>query len=283
MVKRKHISLFNYLDYRLFLRDWYDQQKATERHFSFRAFSKRAGFTSPNIFKLVMDGERGLTEESLVKFCKGLKFNKGEQEFFRSLVYFNQAKSHDKKNLYYQKLLSSRKFSELKPIAKGQYKFYATWYHPVIREMITAKDFDGSPQWLAKRIRPSLSVKQVQKSIELLESLGFIQKTKHGTWQQASPLLTTGHESAEVTLLNYHQSLLALAHHLLPQVDQEDRDVSALTLGVASKKVPALKNMIQDFRKKVLEFVSDDHHAEEVVQLSMQLLPLTRKTTRSKK
>jgi len=275
MAKNHKINLFDFMDYREFLHRWYDHQKQTQRNFSFRAFSQRAGFHSPNFFKLVMDGKRNLTEESLTKTMKGLKLNKGESEFFRNLVFYNQAKEHDKKNHYYQKLLSSRKFNQLKPIAKGQYQFYATWYHPVIREMVIAKDFDGTAEWIAKRIYPPLTEQQVQKSIELLEQLGFIKKDGGNKWKQSTPLTTTGQESSELALLNYHQSLLSLAHHLLPQIDQADRDVSALTLGVARDKLPLIKRKIQDFRKEILQFVQDDIHPEEVVQLSIQFLPLT--------
>lgn len=265
------------MDYREFLRIWYEDQKKSQHNFSFRAFSQRAGFSSPNFFKLVMDGARNLTEDSLTKTIKGLKLNKQETDFFRNLVFYNQAKEHDRKNYYYQKLLSSRKFNKLKPIAKGQYQFYATWYHPVIRELVVSKDFDGTPEWIANHIYPPLSVQQVQKSIELLQQLGFIKRNGDSHWVQSTPITTTGKESAELALLNYHQSLLSLAHHLLPQIEQEHRDVSALTLGVAREKVPQIKTMIQEFRKKILQFVSDDIHPEEVVQLSIQLLPLTHK------
>jgi len=266
------------MDYRDFLKRWYEEQKQSQNHFSYRAFSHRAGFSSPNFFKLVIDDKRNLTEESLTKTIKGLKLNKQESDFFRNLVFYNQAKELEKKNYYYQKLLSSRKFSQLKPIAKGQYQFYATWYHPVIRELVVSKDFDGTPEWISKHIYPQLSVQQVQKSIELLERLGFIKKNGTKKWQQSTPITTTGKESAELALLNYHQSLLSLAHHLLPHIEQEDRDVSALTLGVAREKVPILKKMIQEFRSEILKFVADDIQPEEVVQLSIQLLPLTRKS-----
>ena len=69
------INLFRYDDYRKFLKDWYNNAKASRGSFSFRTFSKRAGFKSTNIFKLVMDGDRNLTEESLPNFIKGYIIN----------------------------------------------------------------------------------------------------------------------------------------------------------------------------------------------------------------
>lgn len=280
MSKLSQINLFDYLDYREFLRDWYAYHKKHQRGFSYRSFSQQAGFSSPNFFKLVENGQRNLTEASLTKFVKGLKLNKQEIEFFRNLVFYGQAPDHEKKNHYYSKLIKSRKFTELKPIEKNQYAFYSTWYHPVVRELVISKGFDGSTQWIANRIQPSLTLNQIEKSIELLEELGFIKKNKENRWEQSRPLTTTGNEATEMAVLNYHQSLLKLSFHLLPQIEQDERDVSALILGVSKSKVSELKNKIQEFRKEILKFISDDNEPEEVIMLAMQMLPVTKKPTK---
>lgn len=275
MVYKRKTNLFRYVDYRKFLRDWYHEAKSSRASFSFRTFSKRAGFQSPNFFKLVMDGDRNLTEESLPTFMKGLKLNKQEQDFFRNLVFFNQAKNHDQKDFYYQRLLQSRKFNQLKPIDKDHYAYCSNWYHPVIRELVVSKKFDGTPEWIAKRITPQITVAQVEKSIELLERLGFIEKVGEGKWRQSSPLISTGPEVASLALLNYHLNLLDLTKEQLASIPADRRDVSALTLGITDEHLPKLKKMIQDFRKEILKYVSLDTHPDTVVQLNIQMYPMT--------
>lgn len=272
------VSLFEYLDYRQYLKDLYVTSKAKRQAFSFRTFSKRAGFTSSNFYKLVMDGDRNLTEESLVKFMKGLGLNKQEQDFFRNLVFFNQAKIHEEKDRYYQKLLQSRKFNQLKPIEKEQYEYYSSWYYAVVREMICAKDFDGSCEWLMSRIEPELSRTQIEKSMQVLEKLGFIKKVE-GKWQQTSSLVTTGAESASLVLLNYHKNVLELTRDQLPKILPEDRDVSSLTLGVSRARIPELKKHIQQFRQQILKMVSTDMEPEEVLLLNIQMIPVTKTST----
>lgn len=270
----KPINLFRYLDYRKYLRDLYGTAKKSRAGFSFRHFSKKAGFGSSNFYKLVMDGDRNLTEGSLEKFARGLKLNKQEQEFFRNLVFFNQAKTHQGKDTYYKKLLQSRKFNELKPMTKDQYKFYATWYHAVVRELVTSKDCGKSFEAIAKKIQPPLTSQQVQGSVELLESLGFIEKTKTG-FRQSSPIVTTGPEVGSLILMNYHKELLALASERLPKIPSEKRDISALTLGIAKEKLPEIKKRIQEFRKSILEFVSTETNPETVALLNIQFFPVT--------
>lgn len=274
------ITIFNYKDHRAFLTDWYKHCKKNRRGFSFRTFSKEAGFSSPNFLKRVMEGSRNLSLESIPKCAQGLNLNKQETEFFKNLVLYTQATTHADKNFYYQQILKSRKISELKPIEKEQYDYYSTWYHPVIRELITSKNFDGTPEWLSKKISPAITTDQASHSLELLQKLGFIEKQKMG-WMQTQPLVTTGAEALSLSMMNYHQNVLTLVKEQLPKIKADNRDISALTLGVAKGRIPELKKKIGEFRQEILKLVAEDTEPENVVLLSIQLLPVSQNNDRA--
>ncbi len=270
------INLFDYLDYRQYLRDFYNHSKKTHASFSFRDFSKKAGFKSPNFLKLVMEGDRNLTEDSLPPFMTGLGLNKQEQEFFRNLVFFNQAKSHERKDFYYQRLLQSRKFVELKPIHKDQYEYCSEWYHSVVRELVASSNFDGTPEWVSSQIHPVVTPGQVQKSLSMLERLKFLERDSEGRLRQVSSLVSTGAEVTSVDLVNYHVGMLDLTKEVFNSVLPHHRDVSALTLGIKKNLLPDLKEKIKNFRKEILELVSTDPDPQIVIQLNMQMFPLTK-------
>ena len=277
LMKRKNskISIFQHQDYRSFLRDWAREAKSL-RSFSFRAFSQRAGFSSPNFFKLVMDGERNLSSESVEKFILGLKLNKQEATYFRALVNFTQAKDHESKNAAYQKMLGSRKLREIQPINKSHYEFYQTWYHPIVRELAAADHGDGSAAWIAGNIFPAVSIDDVSKSLALLEKLGFLKKDDAGHWKQSSPVLSTGPEVESHLLFLYHLNVLELGKHALKHIAPQRRDFGSLTLSIAKHRLPELKQKIQDFRQEILALVAQDKESELFVQLNTQLFPLTR-------
>jgi uncharacterized protein (TIGR02147 family) len=274
--QKSNISIFEYSDYRKYLKDWYEDAKKYHSGFSYRVFSKKAGFSTSNFLMLVIKGQRNLTEQSLAKVMIGLGLNKQEQEFFRNLVFFNQAKTHEEKNLYYQQLLQSKKFNELKPIEKKQYEYYSTWYHPVIRELVCSPEFDGTAEWLSRKLYPHVASQHCAKSIELLEGLGFILKNSDGTWQQTSTIVSTGPELTSLIVHNYHKSILDLSKAVMDKLSMQDRDVSTLTLGVKRGRMEELKNKLRDFRKEILSMVSTDTEPEEVIQLNMQLYPVTK-------
>jgi len=275
--KKTKINLFEYTDYRKFLKDWYESAKLSVRGFSYRSFAKKAGFASPNFLKLVMDGDRNLTEESLTTMMNGLGFTKQEQDFFRNLVFYNQSETDPKRNHYYQKLAQSKKYNDVKAIEKGEFEYCSTWYHAVVRELVASKEFDGTPAWLAEKIYPPITTAQAQKSLELLLRLGFIKKVKDNHFEQSQTLLSTGSEVISLALYQYHQSMLELTKEVLEKLPARYRDVSALTLGISKTKLPIIKKMIGELRKELLKVVGDDEHPEDVVQVNIQMFPLTHK------
>ncbi|MBI2345662.1 MAG: TIGR02147 family protein [Deltaproteobacteria bacterium] len=185
------------------------------------------------------------------KFSAGLQLNKQEREFFRNLVWFNQAATHEEKDRYYRRLLQSRKFSQLKPLGREQYTFYSEWFHPVIRELVVTKGFDGTAEWLARQISPTIERRQT------------------------SSLVSTGPDVDSIIVMNYHRELLRLARELLPLVPAEQRDVSALTLGIPRRQLEDVKRKIREFRQELLKLAASDEAGETVVQVAIQMFPVT--------
>jgi uncharacterized protein (TIGR02147 family) len=146
----------------------------------------------------------------------------------------------------------------------------------VVRELAVSKDFDGTPEWIAKKIFPPITAVQAAKSLELLEQLGFLEKTGENQWRQSSTLLSTGPEIVSHIVVNYHKNLLDVTKEVLETVPAGKRDVSTMTLGVTKDRLSELKKKIQEFRQEILKLVSVDTQPEEVVQLNIQLFPLTK-------
>lgn len=275
MEKNLPINLFEYRDYRSFLRDWFGHMKSVRRTFSFRVFSRQAGIASPNFLKLVMEDARNLSEDGSVKFARGLQMNKLETDFFKHLVLFNQAKTHDEKIHYEKRLMKSRKLSRVMPIVRDQYHLYSAWHHPVVLELILHPKFDGTPEFLARKIKPAITPTEARKSLELLLRLGFIAKDENGKYKPSTPVVTTGPEVMSLILLDYHRQLLKLCAEQLPEIHEGDRDVSSLCFAVSKQRLPALKKRIQEFRQDIIRDFGQETSADDVVFLNTQLFPVT--------
>src|SRR3954469_11829187 len=102
-------NVFEFLDYRAFLRAYYTAEKARRPAFSHRFFSRLAGLRSPNFLKLVMDGERNLGPETVPKFSHAIGLTGESAAFFADLVTFTQAESVADKNRAFERISASRR------------------------------------------------------------------------------------------------------------------------------------------------------------------------------
>src|SRR5262245_51414124 len=110
METKPHI--FDYLDYRLYLKALLGFKKAENLSFSYRAFSRLAVLKSSNFLKLVIDGKRNLTLQTIHRFAKAFGMSKADADFFENLVLFNQAQSVEEKNRFYERIARSKSYHD---------------------------------------------------------------------------------------------------------------------------------------------------------------------------
>ena len=100
-------------------------------------------------------------------------------------------------------------------------------------------------------------------------------KTANG-FRQRDPLITTDDEVQDLMVKMDHLQMLTLSANRLSSLPGAQRDVSALTFSIKREDFPNLKKHLQLMRKELLDFSAKAGEAEEVVQVNIQLYPLTR-------
>jgi uncharacterized protein (TIGR02147 family) len=267
--------VYDYLDYRAFLRDLFEYNKAENRHFSYRYFSRDAGFASPNFLKLVINDQRNLTNASIAKIAKGFRLKKQEREFFENLVFMNQASAHDEKNHYYRKMLSAKSYTNSHRLEKASYDYFSKWYYPAIREIITFDSGHLTPEQIADQLNPRITPKEAEKALALLVELRLIEKDSDGRWEQSDKIVSTGPEVRSLVISNYHKEMLKLASDSIERYPSEERDITALTLSVNREALADIKARMASFRRELLELASNDNNSDQVYQVNFQVFPLT--------
>lgn len=274
-MKQSMPDVLQYTNYRVFLHDYYAYKKSTSAAFSLRFFAAKAGLSSHAHLKLVMDGKRNITKNTVVKIIQGLNLTDERAAYFENLVFFNQAKTDKEKAFYYGKLVKSTPGSRLHKMDQAQFRIFTEWYHSVIREMVELRGFNPAPEWISRRLGGTITPAQAAESLNLLSSLGLISRTANG-YRQAQSLITTDDEVNDLLVKQYHRQMLDLAKDSMEDVPAEKRDISAVTFAIQRKDFPALKKHLQLMRKELLDFSSEAGTGEDVVQVNIQLFPLTR-------
>lgn len=272
------LNIFEYSDYRNYLRDFYRTEKEKNKSYSFRVFANRAQLSSPNYLKLVMDGNRRITDKNLPNFVRGLRLGKKQEDYFRVLVFYQESKDVEAKQRYLEQLVEIRNRNlvrdETAQLTLDRVEILRNWWHWAIREMINLKDFRDDPKWIARRLGGRVTPKQVQESMELLQRLEFIRKTETG-YEQSEPLLTTGDDFSPLLLMQLHQQFIDLGKAALANHKHTEREISSLTIALPKSRIPELKEKMRKFRHELNLEYSNNETNEDVYHLSLFLYSLT--------
>lgn len=276
-------SVFEYMDYRAFLKEMFRYKKETQPAFSHRYFARLAGFSAPNFLKLVMEGERNLTHLSIAGIAKGFKLKKQERDYFENLVFMNQVTDLGERDHYYRKMIAAKAYGSARKIETAQYEYFSRWYLPVIRELVICGDRRQSAEEIAARLNPPIKTKEAHQALIQLQELGLIHQDENGCWAQTDAMLSTGPEVKSLLVANYHREMIHLAEQAISRFPADERDISALTLSLDSRRLSELKQKIYEFRRQLLQQYGQDEAVNQVVQINIQLFPVSQPKDESEK
>ncbi len=115
-------SIFEYLDYHEYLRDYYLEKKQENSFFSYRYMGMKLEL-DPGFVAKVLQGKMQLALKSipaLVTFCK---LHPREADYFDAMVKFGRSKNEKDVHLYFEQMAALRGV-EARRIEQKQYQFY---------------------------------------------------------------------------------------------------------------------------------------------------------------
>lgn len=266
-------SLFEYIDYRKFLRDYYNEKKKNTRHFSYRYFAQKTGINSPSFLKHVIDAERNLTTPAIDKFCKALNLNKKETVYFRHLVLFNQAKTSIEKQEHYKVLRSMSRNVKESILKVNQFDYFKKWYTVIIRELLCIYNFKDDFKLLAKSVIPPITFAEAKNAVKLLLDLDLVKKHTNGTYSQTNKAIVVEDSITSLAVRSFTENMLDKAKLSLHQINKSERHISGMTLGISKSNYDLLTSEIEAFKDRIKAIVNQDNDCSRVYQCNISLFP----------
>ena len=268
------LCVFEYLDFRKFLNDYYELKRQTEKGFTHRKIGELGGF-DPGLFSKVITGQRDISFKMMVKFLEAFPLrNEKEEEYFETLVQFNQAHTHSEKKFYLEKLLEMRE-SKIEKVVKNQYEFYDKWYYTALRELLPLVDFKDDYGALGKLLNPQVNARQVKKAVQLLLELGFVRKTEEGKYEVSQNLISSGYETKSVAVNNHVINCLELSRESLDRFANDQKNLSSITFTLPQNRFSEVEERVRAFRRELMSFVEQCEKEDRVYQINMQLFPVS--------
>ncbi len=275
-------SIYDYLDYRQFLKAAYMNKKSANPAYSESAFIQAAGFgkNSRGYFGLLMKGKRNLTAKTIYGFSKALKLSPKETMYFENLVFFNQAKSEEEKTFYFQRLQVSAigENSEPLQILESQYRYVTQWSLIALREVVNLVGFKEDNQWIAKKFKGRMTAEEAGKGIQDLQNLGLITRNKDGKLVTSEPIVRfNSDENNFKNSTQLHARFTDFAKEALINDPYEKRGAQLITLCCSQKNFEKLRTDMEEFVSTTLSKYANEKNddPDAVMQLGMQLIQLT--------
>jgi uncharacterized protein (TIGR02147 family) len=272
------VNVSDFQNFREYLKEYYLQQKASVKSFSYRAFAEKANLRTSSFLYDVIQGKKNLTKSTVIKVSDAIGHKRDDAIYFEYLVFFNQAKTINEKNYFYQKLLEIKRPVLIENIEKSRYEFYESWYHSVIRELVTFLNFDNDFSKLGKTLISPISEREAKRSVELLQRLGFIELTKDGTFHQTDNLINAKPSMIDMLIIQKFQ--IAMLEHAIKSYDQVDiyeRISTSTTFSISDKTFDLIKIRTREFQRDVMELASIDNEPDSVYQMTINIFPMSKR------
>lgn len=275
------LSVFGYTDYRVYLQDFYQFKKDAPQGYSHRNFAKKAGFSAPNVLKLVVTGERNISAASLPKFIKALGLTGRMAAYFGVLVRMNNTKDLEQKSIYYQELVNLTPAEKKRNLDPTTMEYLSHAVFPVLREMAIQSNFCDDPYWIVRRLTFKVSIKEVKYAFGFLLEHKFLTKNQNGKYIAHDNLILSSDEIKSLAVRRYHKCVLDQSHLMLETLPLEQREFGALTFTLPEESFDELKLRLKEFRRNLLEWALKSSEANQqeqgVIQVNIQMYPQTRK------
>jgi uncharacterized protein (TIGR02147 family) len=262
-----------YLEYRDFLGDYYEEKKLAAPYFSYRFIGKKVGIDPSHLVK-ILQKQRHIGAASIETFIAFCGLSGTDAAYFDALVHFNKAKSERDCKHYYEKILSLKGVKTF-VLEKGQYEYYSKWYYSAILTLLDFYDFRGDYKAFAEKLTPPITVSEAKKAIALLEMLGLIEKKTGGGYRLTNKIVTSGEQCKTIDVKSFQEATMQLALESLERHSTEKRNISTVTITIAESDLDEINQMIKTFRAALLNYAQDAKNPDKVYQLNVQLFPLT--------
>jgi uncharacterized protein (TIGR02147 family) len=266
-------SIFEYLEYRDFLKDHYEYNKQKYPFFSYRYISRKTGLDA-SFYVKVIQKQLHITQRAIKPLADFLKLSKKETEYFECLFKFNRAKNIETSKIYFEKLLEMRE-PKIHTLDSAKYEFFNKWYYIAIKELLNYYKFKGDYKELATKLNPAISVSEAKHAIELLEKLDLIKRDEKGYYRLTEQFITTGESWNSIAIENFQKQVIALAGESISRIPKKHRETSTITVSISKKCFESIKERLKEFRKELLEMARQDENPEAVYHINFQIFPLT--------
>lgn len=269
-------SIYQYMDYRQYLKDFIAHKRRTSASFSLEQLGRKTGCLTKSHLSLIVSGKRALTTTRASALGRALGISERELAYYHKLIQFNQAKDDFEKETFLKEMMSHLGRSLQANISMKAYKILENWHCIAIRELARLPNFDSNPHAIAQKLKGLLTPHEAKKALKTLLEVGMLRLDHSGKLEATNDSLRTTDEVNSIAIRRYHQSCLALGSKIIETEPIESREFGSVTALVKNEDIPQIKELIKTLRENILALSSaEPTETTNVTQVNIQMFQLS--------
>lgn len=267
-------DLFDFLDYRQYLREAFEERKASNAAFSYRMLGDRIGLHPSRIHR-VLSRESHIAPGQVEAFAKAFGLRGSKARYFDCLVRHAKAKSPSESQLWLAKLAEIRGIAG-RGLKRPEHGIFREWYFIPLRCMLHTGRFKDEWDLLAASLVPPIRPEQARQAVESMERMGLVERDVDGFWHAREAHLAAEGAEPGSALRAWHHSMLRLAGEAVERFPKAMRHHGTLTLSVDAPGAEAVVELLRECRGKVRGISDSCRAPDRILHLGMQLFPVGR-------
>ncbi|MBQ3714984.1 MAG: TIGR02147 family protein [Fibrobacter sp.] len=264
--------IFEYTDYREWIRDAFEDFKKRKSVVSWRYMAMKLDADPGNLLR-VSQSKIHLSVNLIKPMAEFFGLDEKETAYWTELVHFGRAKTDSEALNHYEKM-QMLKGIPLKRLAKKELEFYRHWYYNAIRSIIGICKFKDDYEGLAESCTPAITVEQAKEAVQLLHDLNMISTDRDGFWKVNDTFVSTGGNWRSEAVRAFQKETIRLAGESLERHAPPLRDISTVTMTFNMDDIALIREKIKEFRSELLRLSQEGTGDNTVFQLNVQLFPL---------
>lgn len=267
------VMIYEYDNYRTFLKSLVSEKQAKNPQFSMRRMAQNLGL-APSTFSEVLKGKKNLSHQMAMNIAFKLGLKNKEADYFCLLVNRDAAHSPEVKERLQKKLENIHPERRTHNFDVDLFRLIADWQNLAILSSLNLKTSNYKVDGIAKIL--GIDKILAQKSLDLLERLGLIEKqSDHSYIRKTSNLMIEAKLSTE-SLHQYHRQMLQKASEALEGQAFHERIIRTENIVIDENQIEQASQYIEEFVENMTKLSKQAKLKNRLYHLGTQFFKLNK-------
>jgi len=266
-------SVFNFSDYRSFLKAHSETKRVAQSNWSLGVWSRQLKLGGTSSLTMILSGHRSPGPELTAKLISYFKFDAKEKTYFEDLIRLEKAKNDSRLKIVLMeelKKLNPNKNFEL--MDSKTFDSISKWYFYALRQATRLPHFKDDAKWIKKQLNFNLTEAQIKEALKTLLAIGLLKINSHQKLKISKGVLRTTDDVTSEAIQRFHEEVITLAQKSVRKFSVNERVLQATTLAFNKQQMPKAKELMRKFAEDMSALASDD--GDSVYQMCAQFFPL---------